>query len=247
MSGWFYNLGRDLGRKALPAARKGKLIWQGVTGDDNEAWQAEQRLGEEMEAELRQTLEPSNAADLAAFVTEITERLAAVAASAPRTFRCELFRETQANAIALPGGCIFLSEGLVRGCGDRDDELAFLIAHEMAHVIKKHTWDRMISEAALRFASTATARIGVMGGWLRTQGLQLLKTAHSTQREFEADAHAYRLAAGAAFGTEGARALFKRLQATEQAGLDLGPYFSSHPTPAQRLARLERRQRSPGS
>lgn len=241
MSGWFYNLGRELGRKAVPAARKGKLIWKGVTGNDAEAWQAEQQLGLEMAEELKLDFEPSTAHELAEFVREVAERLTASLGETERTYHCELFKDAIPNAMSLPGGWIFLSEGLVRGCGENDDELAFLIAHEIAHIAKKHTWDRMISEAALKFASAATARVGLMGGWLRTQGIQMLRTAHSREREFEADLFAYRLGAAAAFGTEGATKLFERLTAMENSGLHLGVYFGSHPAPAERLARLSRK------
>lgn len=240
----FYHLGRTLGRKALPAARKGRLIWQGITGDDESAWQAEQTLGREMALELRAALRPVDAPDLARFASEITGRLVGSVGGKGRGFHCELFREITPNAMALPGGWIFLSDGLVQSCGGRDDELAFIIAHEMAHVLEKHTWDRMISDAALRAASAVTARAGPMGTWLRTKGIELLRTAHSRDREFEADWIGHKLAAASAFGTEGAQRFLSRLKSAGDAGMDMGAYITSHPSPGQRMARIAQRSKT---
>lgn len=237
----FFQLGRQLGRKVMPVARKGKLIWQGITGDDEQALAAENELGSEMLRELLPSLELVKAPELELYVSEITKRLADALKRDGRSFTCRIFRERQPAAMALPGGNIFISDGLVRGCSDRDDELAFVIAHEMAHVFCKHVWNRMVSDAALRVASAAAVKAGPMGNWLRTKGFGMLKSAHSREQEFDADCEGNRLSIAAAFGREGPASFLARLAQAERAGLDLGPYVSSHPPPAQRIAMLQRR------
>lgn len=140
--------------------------------------------------------------------------------------------------MALPGGWIFLSDALARGCGGHEGELAFTVAHEMAHIVLRHTWDRMISNTALKVAAAATSRIGPVGGWLRSQGISLLRNAHSSECEFAADEMGFRLCRAAGFDTDGAFTLLRRWQASTDAGINLGPYFTSHPPTAQRIARL---------
>ncbi|HQZ30061.1 MAG TPA: hypothetical protein PK648_18085, partial [Verrucomicrobiales bacterium] len=53
MSNFFEDLGRKLGRAAVPTYRKSKWIWDGLTGTEEEALQAEKDLGATLAAELR--------------------------------------------------------------------------------------------------------------------------------------------------------------------------------------------------
>ncbi|HWI56320.1 MAG TPA: hypothetical protein VNZ22_03790, partial [Bacillota bacterium] len=71
MSGFFYNLGRQLGRKAVPTIRKSKYIWDGVAGTEEEALRAETVLGNDMAIELRAVLKPLADPPLAAMVQEL--------------------------------------------------------------------------------------------------------------------------------------------------------------------------------
>jgi len=52
VSGLFYNIGRRLGRAAIPAIRKTKWIYDGLAGSEEEALQAESRLGTALAAPL---------------------------------------------------------------------------------------------------------------------------------------------------------------------------------------------------
>jgi predicted Zn-dependent protease len=239
MSQFFYNLGRHLGHKALPAIRKSKLIWDGVAGSEEEAFRAEVALGAEMAAELRATVEILDDQPTTVSLDDICQRLAAHARDKRRVFRCALFRDSVPNAIALPGGLLFFSDSLLALCERRPDELAFVAGHEMSHVLLGHTWDRMINEAALRATSMATARLGQLGAWLRQQGITLLRSAHDRELEFKADELGFRLAEAAGFDPAGATDLLDRiLQRFPDQGA-LGHYLASHPPARERAVRLQ--------
>ncbi len=238
VSSFFFNLGRHLGHKAVPAIRKSKLIWDGVAGNEEEALRAEMALGAEMAAELRTTVEVLDNSPSAPLVAQLCDQLIARLRDKRRRFRCHLFRDVSPNAMALPGGFLFLSDSMLELCGNRPEELAFFIGHEMAHVVRGHAWDRMLNEAVLRAASLATARVGQLGGWLRQQGLALLRSAHSREQEFEADELALRLAAAAGFAPEGCIAALQRIQGVSSSTAALGPYLASHPSAPERIARL---------
>src|SRR5206468_7134538 len=55
MSNFFYNLGRQLGRGAIPAIRQSKLVWDDLTGTEEDVLRAERALGNALATELRAT------------------------------------------------------------------------------------------------------------------------------------------------------------------------------------------------
>jgi predicted Zn-dependent protease len=239
LSGFFYNLGRKLGREAVPAIRKSKWIWDGLTGTEEEALRAEIAAGGTLATELHSISTPVSDPAIVTSIEEVCRELSACVRSKGRSFRCEVIHDGSPNAIALPGGFLFLSDSLVELCERQPDELAFVIGHEMGHVIRGHAWNRMLNEAALRVASTVTARAGPLGAWVRQQGIVLLRTAHSRDAETEADEFGVRLAAAARYRAEGAITLLHRIERHSQQAVQLGHYFASHPPAAERIARLQ--------
>ncbi len=238
MSGFFYNLGRQLGHKAVPAVRKTKWIWDGLAGDEEQALRAEVALGSDMAAELRATFQLLPDSEIA-LLREICRRLGARVRDKRRSFHCDVFRDRFANAMALPGGFLFISDSLVALCQNQPDELAFVIGHEMAHVVRKHAWDRMLNEAMLRVASLAASRAGQIGAWLQQQGLRLLGSAHSRDQELEADELGLRLAAAAGFQPEGAISALQRIEALGPNPVGVGQYLASHPPARERIGALQ--------
>lgn len=83
-----------------------------------------------------------NAAEIEPLQREIQLRL--------RGYRFEwdthVIREEQVNAFSLPGGRIFVFTGLLHFVGDNDDQLAAVLAHEMAHALAHHGSERLARE-----------------------------------------------------------------------------------------------------
>jgi len=204
-------------------------------------------MGSALAAELRAVAQPVNDSEVTALVDELCKRLSACVRDKRRTFHCEVVHGDSPNAVALPGGFVFLSHSLVDLCERRPDELAFVIGHEMAHVIRRHAWDRMVNQAMLRVASVVTARAGVLGGWLRKGGLELLQNAHARNSELEADEFGLRLAIAARFAPAGAISLLRRIERLGNDPSVLGQYFASHPPAAERIARLEPKTHPPAA
>lgn len=239
MSGLFYNLGRRLGRAAVPAIRRTKWAWQSATGDEDQVLKAEASFGSALATELRASTPPSPNPEYRRQSTEIAQNIERAVRDKRRSFRAEVVRMDAVNAMALPGGFVFLSEPLVAFCGAQSDELAFVIGHEMAHIMRRHAWDRMVNQAATRVVSLVALRTGPLGQWLRHTGIGLLQSAHSQEAEVEADLLGVRLAHAAGYYPGGAITLLRRLEQLEPPQLTaLGKYFASHPPAADRLARL---------
>lgn len=238
MSGFFYNLGRKVGRRVVPTIRKSGWILKGLTGTEEEARRAERALGEALAVEVRAATPPADDPEASALVENLCQRLEQNLRVPHHAFHGDLTRADAPNAMALPGGFIFLSVSLLDLCERRPEELAFVLGHEMAHVVRGHAWDRTFSQTALQAVSVVTSGSGPVGTWLRLQGMQLLLSAHSRDSEMEADELGVRLAAAAGFDPAGAISLLRRLERLGPNPSVLGQYFASHPPAAERIARL---------
>ena len=71
-----------------------------------------------------------------------------------------MFDDDQANAFALPGGKIGVYTGLL-DVAENQDQLATVVAHEVAHVTRKHTLKALQKSMGMELAENrATYRVG---------------------------------------------------------------------------------------
>jgi predicted Zn-dependent protease len=238
MSGLFFNLGRSLGRVTVPAIRKSQWVWHSLAGTEAESIQAERELGNAMAGEMRTKLGAVGNPKDTELVSEIGRRLGACVRNKLLRFKVEVIRTASPMAVALPGGFIFVGASLLDLCERRADELAFVIGHEMAHVIRGHAFDRIVSRVGLDVLSSILSR-GALSLWLRKTGLNLLQSAHSRDCELEADELGTRLAEAAGYDPEGAVRLLRRLQALRSTPQGVGDYFASHPPATERIAPIK--------
>lgn len=235
---FFEDIGRKLGRAAVPAYRKSKWVWDGLTGTEEEALESEKILGKTLAAELRLATDIIDEPELLNWIRGICNRLEPSVDQPGFSYHCELMHDERPSTIGLPGGYLFISRSLIDFCEGSVDEIAFVIAHETAHVIRRHTWDRMLQQSALRAASFAAGRAGILSGWVRQQGLPMLRSAHSKSFEFVADEDGLGIVRAAGYDPKGAISFLRRI---EELGTDpevLGEYLASHPAPEERIARL---------
>jgi predicted Zn-dependent protease len=236
MGGWFYRLGQAVG----PKVRQANWVVQSLTGTEMDAVRAEQSVGRDLAQALLATSPAEGHPEVEAWLAEIGARL--VAGIRPRVwhFRFHILGSREVNAFALPGGYLFFTRHLLELCIESPDEMAFVMAHEMGHVVHKHAVNRMMANAAI---ATALQRLPLGGGLLRAPlgGLvsSLLRQGYSQDQELEADSFAIRLAASAGFDrAAGGRALGRLAQSSSSDSLS--SYFGTHPPLPVRLANLRR-------
>lgn len=96
-----------------------------------------------------------------------------------------------ANAFALPGGYIVMTDELVELLHDQPDAIVGVLAHELGHVQQRDGLDMVVR------ASLISALVGVVlgdaSGFLATVPATLATQAYSRDTERRADAHAARL------------------------------------------------------
>ena len=241
MSGLFYNLGRKVG----PKVRKARWMWQSFTGTEADAIKVEYEVGLDLAREIRQQLGPSREPQTDQVLNEIGNRLAACVANKFRRFNFETVDGPEPNAFALPGGFIFVTQSLVELCRYDKNEIACILGHEMAHIIRGHAMNRIVSNSAIAAASRAAPIRGVLSGWLRKVGVQFLESAYSKDLESEADRLGVRLVAAAGYEPDACVQLFTRLAKLKSPpdDFDLGSYFSSHPPFNVRIENIKRQLR----
>ena len=235
----FYRLGRLAGGKV----RKAKWMWSSLTGDEPEAIKAEYGVGWDMAAVVREQSGCDVDPALGTLLDETRDRLAGVVRNKLHRFDVGVVNDKQPTAYALPGGFIFVTRSLVELCERDQDELAFVVAHEMAHVIRRHAINRVLRQTAYAAASMVAPGRGAIAPWLKRVGLEWLERAHSRDHEFEADALGALLTRAAGFDARGALRLFARFQRIEGAAEApiLGAYLATHPPVDDRISRLQHR------
>jgi predicted Zn-dependent protease len=228
VSGLFYNLGKKVG----PKVRKVKWFWQSIAGTEADAIKVENEVGLDLALEVRNQLQIDHQPEVEKILNEISRRLASCVVNKSRKFKFEVVKGSEPNAFALPGGFIFVTSSLMELCEFNQDEIAFILAHEMAHVIRGHAMKRIISNSAIATASRAAPVRGVLSGWLRKVGIQFLESAYSQDIESEADKLGVRLVKAARYESQASIRLLSRLAKLSRpvGQFDLGSYFSSHPS-----------------
>jgi predicted Zn-dependent protease len=148
------------------------------------------------------------------------------------------------NAFALPGGHVFIGRGLLK-LMTSEDELAYVLGHEIEHIDHYHSMERVQIEAQLHslsldaFAELAQIPLG------------LWQAGYSKDEEFEADREGILIAAAAGYSPRGAVDVLTKLnelneeyvihaetptRALSQLAIEgLEGYFRSHPLPSERL------------
>ena len=225
-----------LGKKAGETYNKSRWLYDSFLGSEAEGIASEYKLGHQMAKEI--TAE-SECVEIE-FIDRLYKRLAAWINTTHR-FTCTVIRSHEVNAFVLPGGFIFLTDAIVKHCEGNEDELAFIIAHEMGHVVKGHAFDRMIAEHSIQVISKWLRIGGLLQAAAKQATMKFLKTQYSRDNEHEADDFGIRLATTAGYDPKGAVHIFERLKGLGDS--DVPEYFSTHPTFESRIAQIKKTAR----
>ena len=150
------------------------------------------------------------------------------------------------DAFATMGGYVYITTGLVGMC-DKEEELAGVIAHECAHIKKRHIAKRMEKEKYLNIGMITTMLLGMLVGGGSTPeaiitaglaGTQTMALKYSREDEEESDREGSTIADKAGYGGLGSAAFLKKLRTTGTDKL-LPQYLLTHPYHEARIVFLE--------
>ena len=142
-----------------------------------------------------------------------------------------------ANALALPGGTIVITDDLVKLAQD-DREILGVLAHESGHVVRRHGERQILQGSAI--VLLVTWFVGDANALAAAAPTALLQAKYSRDLEREADAHAIGVLRRNGIPTRYLASILERFARTEPSGgnASMLDYLSTHPATAERLARL---------
>lgn len=177
----------------------------------------------------------------------VMARLIPAATNSGYKFRFHVAESDDLNAFAIPGGHMVVYTGLLKAV-KRPEELAGVLAHEMAHVTQRHSLRNMIE--ALGLSLMVQTLFGDASGLvaMASEGSEtLLRQKFSRDTEREADDVGWELLVSANIDPRGMIDFFRTMQAglaknaaTSAADGRLS-FLSTHPATAERIGRLEAR------
>src|SRR5215510_6711776 len=205
----------------------------------------ERKFGEAADAQVRAMLDTDRKGEAfecgrgeagkegRAALTRLAGRLEAAAfLSVPITLT--VLRKPEANAFALPGGHVYVFEGLIDRA-QTGDEVAGVIAHEIGHVANRDSTRSVMQAAGLSFLFGTVLGDFVGGGAVVIASKALLQNSYSREVERRADAYAVELMTRLGGDTRALGAILLRIDGTNHPGMKL---LLDHPDTKDRVAAI---------
>jgi predicted Zn-dependent protease len=147
------------------------------------------------------------------------------------------------NAFALPDGRIYVTNGLMRlldKSRQPEDELAFVVGHEITHVVERHSAKQAKKSlpvniaAILLGAATGNRAIGTVAG----AGAAAYGASFSRKDEYRADRGGLIFMNKAGYDIDAAPTMLNRLKSAGE-GSAINAWFGSHPATQSRVDKME--------
>jgi len=216
----------------------------------------EQMWGEQMLGFLGEDVSACESVEGQAALQVLTERLTATT-TPPFPFKVRVSSNPLVNAVALPGGHIILFQGVI-ATAQSPEEVAGILAHEMAHEVQRHPMRGLLRAAGLRLVIGALT--GGSGSSFSVTGLGefLLQLSYNREDEAEADKVGVDMLNKANIRGDGLVAFFTRQQHSEENSVSpsateqetasrAGQFLSTHPTDVARVAAIQERTQGTGN
>lgn len=134
------------------------------------------------------------------------------------------------NAFCAPGGYIYVYTGLIKYL-DSEDELAGVLAHEIAHADRRHSTSQLTKAYGL--STLLSVVLGDNQNALTDIAQGLIGLSFSRKDESDADEFSVKYLCGSSYNAAGAAGFFEKIEA--QGGQSVPQFLSTHPNPDNRI------------
>jgi predicted Zn-dependent protease len=147
----------------------------------------------------------------------------------------DVVRRAEANAVALPGGHIYVYEGLIDKA-QAPDELAGVLAHEIGHVARRDGTRTVLQTAGLSFLFGMMLGDFVGGGAVVIAARTVLRSSYSRRVETAADSYSVDLMRQAGGDPHALAVILGRIASDKEQGMKL---LLDHPETRDRIAAID--------
>lgn len=188
---------------------------------------------------------------VAGYVNKVGNRIVAVLEDPIFDYKFHVINVDTYNAFAIPAGYIFINSGLLAAMED-ENELAGILAHEIAHVNARHISQKIERSKKIGWATLAGMAAGVLigaaggaeAGQAVAQGSQAASAAaelsYSRDNEIQADQLGLIYLNEAGYSGEGLLRILKQMRSKQWFTTEQIPtYMRTHPAIDERIAYLD--------
>jgi predicted Zn-dependent protease len=211
----------------------------------------EEKLSREILRYIYQHYEIIDDPDVADYVNKVGNRIVAGLEDPLFNYSFHVINVDVYNAFAIPAGYIFINSGLVAAMDD-EDELAGILAHEIAHVNARHISQKIERSKKIGWATLAGMAAGILigaaggaeAGQALTTGSQAAGTAaelsYTRDNEIQADQLGLIYLTEAGYSGEGLLKILKKMRSKQWFDTEQVPtYMRTHPAIDDRIAYLD--------
>jgi predicted Zn-dependent protease len=194
---------------------------------DQYAPQIEKELGDRIDNTVLQN-----------YISKVGQKVVRASHTPDGDFEFAAVDDDSVNAMALPGGYIFITHGMLEKV-ETEAQLASILAHETAHVTARHVAAAMSKQIGIDILMSV-AISDETGQAVRTGtniGIQLMSLRYSRDNEYEADKYGMDYLVGAGYAPGGMIETMDILQKlSETRPIE---FLSTHPDPGNRRSELQ--------
>ncbi|MFZ5428013.1 MAG: M48 family metallopeptidase [Thermodesulfobacteriota bacterium] len=208
----------------------------------------ERAMGAQAARDILRTEKLSRNAAMVDAVKRVGERIARVSGEKNMAWEFHVIdNDSVPNAFCLPGGKIFVYSGLFKYVRD-EDQLATVVAHEVAHAMARHGAERATVEMAARLGgailnfvlSEEDPMVADIASKIWGYGSNLGVTLpYSRKQEYEADKIGLHLMDKAGYDMEAALAFWDNMRKNPSSP-KVFAFLSTHPTDEKRIERIKK-------
>lgn len=215
--------------------QKPEFNWKNPSKDEEIA------LGREITGSLLGAAPLVKDAALQQYVNKVGRWVASQSERADLPWKFGVIESADLNAFAAPGGYVLITKGLYQKL-QNEAQLAGVLGHEIAHVVKKHQLKVLQKQQLLNIgAGKLTDLLGKNDKLAKKaigSGAEISARSLDKDAEFEADRMGLVLAARAGYEAFGLAEVLQTIAQTNQSDSSVALLFKTHPAPDERLAKL---------
>lgn len=173
----------------------------------------ESELGKSLTKKVEERFKPLEDHTIQSRINEIGQKISSVCDRREIVYYFKALDEEEKNAFALPGGYIYIFKGLLDEIGN-DDELAYVLAHELSHIVARHSVDLLKKNLSFNILMVLAQRAAPDNQTVKraNTAIDLLMLSYSREDELMADRLAVRFMKRAGFNPEAALNFLEKLK-----------------------------------